>query len=69
MYRAMQDGNAQVFENELSRLLKECLSYMDAKEAFYHGFLLGILGNMSDYIVKSNSPVNSARTFSMPVTL
>lgn len=61
MYQAMQDGNAEVFENELSRLLKESISYMDAKEAFYHGFLLGVLGNMSDYIVRSNRESGNGR--------
>lgn len=38
MYQAMQDGNAEVFENELTELLQESISYMDAKEAFYWGF-------------------------------
>lgn len=61
MYRAMQDGNAEVFENELTRLLKESISYMDAREAFYHGFLLGVLGNMSDCIVKSNRESGNGR--------
>lgn len=61
MYRAIQDGNAEVFENELTRLLKESISYMDAKEAFYHGFLLGVLGNMSDCIVKSNRESGNGR--------
>ena len=27
---------------------------MDAKESFYYGFLLGVLGNMKDYIVRSD---------------
>ena len=27
---------------------------MDAKESFYHGLLLGVLGNMKDYIVRSD---------------
>ncbi|XBX10762.1 AAA family ATPase (plasmid) [Enterocloster clostridioformis] len=61
MYRSIQDGNAEAFEGELSRLLKESISYMDAKEAFYHGFLLGVLGNMSDYIVKSNRESGNGR--------
>lgn len=61
LYQAMQDGNVEVFERELSRLLKESISYMDAKEAFYHGFLLGVLSNMSDYIVKSNRESGNGR--------
>ena len=34
---------------------------MDSREAFYHGFLLGILGNMSDYLIKSNREAGNGR--------
>ena len=61
MYRAMQEGDAGRFQLELSGLLQESISYMDTKEAFYHGFLLGVLGNMSDYIVKSNRESGNGR--------
>lgn len=61
MYQAMQDGNAEAFENELTELLQESISYMDAREAFYHGFLLGVLGNMSDYVIKSNRESGNGR--------
>ena len=61
MYQAMQDGNAEVFENELTELLQESISYMDAKEAFYHGFLLGVLSNMSNYVIKSNRESGNGR--------
>lgn len=61
MYRAIQDGNVEVFERELSGLLKESISYMDAKEVFYHGFLLGVLGNMGDCLVKSNRESGNGR--------
>lgn len=27
---------------------------MDSREAFYHGFLLGVLGNLDGYLVQSN---------------
>ena len=61
MYQAIQDGNVEVFERELSGLLKESISYMDAKEVFYHGFLLGVLGNMGDCLVKSNRESGNGR--------
>lgn len=62
MYQAMQNGDAVLFENELLKLLKISISYMDTKEAFYHGFMLGILANMKDYLVKSNREGGSGRS-------
>lgn len=54
MYQAIQSGNTELFGSELSKLLQNSISFMDTKEAFYHGFLMGILGNMKEYLVKSN---------------
>lgn len=34
---------------------------MDTKEAFYHGFMMGVLGNMEDYLVKSNRESGNGR--------
>jgi len=62
MYKAMQAGDAAVFQQELSKLLLLCISYMDTKEAFYHGFLIGVLGNMRDYLVKSNREGGNGRS-------
>ena len=63
MYRAMQDGNAQVFENELSRLLKECISYMDAKENAYHMLFLGMCITLrGSYKVTSNLEAGYGRS-------
>lgn len=61
MYQAMCGGNAKVFQDELSKLLQDTISYMDAKEAYYHGFLTGVLGNMKDYLVKSNREGGNGR--------
>lgn len=61
MYRAIQEGDAVTLQKELSRLLQLSISYMDSKEAFYHGFLLGILGNMKEYLVQSNREGGSGR--------
>lgn len=61
MYQAMQDGKADVFRRELSKLLLLSISYIDSKEAFYHGFLLGVLGNMTEYLVTSNRESGNGR--------
>lgn len=54
LYQGLLSGDAKRFQKELSALLMESISYMDGGEAFYHGFLLGILENMKEYIVTSN---------------
>lgn len=54
LYEALLNGSANIVQKELSSLLMESISYMDGREEFYHGFLLGILENMKDYLVKSN---------------
>lgn len=54
LYKSLTEGNAEEFQNGLSMLLMKSISYMDGREEFYHGFLLGILENMKDYLVTSN---------------
>lgn len=61
LYSAMLEGKADVFQEELNRQLQICISYMDNKEAFYHGFLLGILANLSTYIVRFNREAGAGR--------
>jgi len=62
MYQAVQTGNVEVFQKELSKLLQLSISYLDTQEAFYHGFLMGILGNMKDYLAKSNRESGNGRS-------
>jgi len=54
MYQAMFAGDAESFQAELAGLLRTTISYMDSKEAFYHGFILGTLCNLTEYLVESN---------------
>lgn len=61
MYQALLAGNADRFQAELSVLLQESISYMDTKEAFYHGFMMGVLNNMKDYLVRSNREAGNGR--------
>lgn len=61
MYQALLAGEADRFQAELSVLLQESISYMDTKEAFYHGFMMGVLNNMKDYLVRSNREAGNGR--------
>ncbi|MDD3252811.1 MAG: AAA family ATPase [Lachnospiraceae bacterium] len=61
MYQALMAGDGEMFQKELSVLLMNSISYMDSREAFYHGFLLGVLGNMREYLVKSNQQAGLGR--------
>jgi hypothetical protein len=62
MYNAIIDGDSEIFQRELRKLLRESISFNDAYENFYHGFVVGVLMNMSDYIVKSNREGGSGRS-------
>ncbi len=62
MYGALLDGDAEVLQQEICTMLMETISYMDSKEAFYHGFLAGILANIGGgYVVRSNREAGSGR--------
>jgi len=62
LYTAIIDGDAKIFEDELGKLLIETISFNDAYENFYHGFVVGALANMHDYIVKSNREGGKGRS-------
>ncbi|SFA99730.1 AAA family ATPase [Clostridium frigidicarnis] len=62
MYDAMLTGDTEAFENELVELLTESISFYDAYENFYHGFLLGTLVNIKRYIIKSNRESGKGRS-------
>lgn len=70
MYNAVIDKNVEGFEEELGDVLLETISFNDAYENFYHGFVTGILSNMKGYIVKSNRESGNGRSdiFIKPVT-
>lgn len=61
LYQAALSGNQEIFQQELTRLLQKSISYTDNKEAFYHGFLMGVFGNLKDYIVNSNREAGDGR--------
>jgi len=61
LYQALLSGETESFQKELSELLINSISYMDGGEAFYHGFFLGILENLKEYLVTSNREAGLGR--------
>ena len=61
MYNAIIECKTEVFEEELADVLLESISFNDAYENFYHGFVTGILSNMKGYTVKSNRESGKGR--------
>jgi len=59
--RALQDGNAEIVEKQLTRILGKMISIMDTKarddqkENFYHGILLGLLRSEEEWSILSNA--------------
>ncbi|MGL6106874.1 AAA family ATPase, partial [Romboutsia sp.] len=54
LFQSLINKDPENFEIELGNLLLETISFNDAYENFYHGFLAGVLSGMKGYIVKSN---------------
>jgi hypothetical protein len=70
LYTALINKDVAVFEEELSEMLLETISFNDAYESFYHGFVAGVLSGMKGYITKSNREGGTGRSdlFIKPVT-
>ena len=61
LYTSIIKGEVDVFQKEVNRLLKKTISFNDAYESFYHGFMIGLLSHMEGYIVKSNRETGDGR--------
>lgn len=53
--RAFEENDAAAIEENLTSYLIKTISIRDTGENFYHGILLGLFGNMSDWKVRSNA--------------
>lgn len=62
MYNSILEGDVETFELKVVDILEDTISFNDAYESFYHGFLLGILANMDRYIVQSNREMGNGRS-------
>jgi len=54
--------NVEGVQSEINRWLRKSISFHDARENFYHGFLLGLLSGDDKYDVKSNRENGDGRT-------
>lgn len=61
LYEAVIHGDATTLENILRRRLMESISFYDAAEQFYHGFMVGMLSGLGDYLLKSNREAGDGR--------
>ena len=62
MYAAMLEGDVPIsFRQTIRTASGRSISYMDTQEAFYHGFMMGVLNNLRDYLVKSNRESGNGR--------
>jgi hypothetical protein len=70
LYTALINKDVSVFEEELNEMLLETISFNDAYESFYHGFVAGVLSKMKGYSTKSNREGGTGRSdlFIKPVT-
>lgn len=70
LYTALINRDTEVFEEELNNLLIQTISFNDAYESFYRGFVTGVLSGMKGYITKSNREGGTGRSdlFIKPVT-
>lgn len=59
--KALLAGDCARAEMLLRRQLMESISYHDSSEAFYHGYLLGMLQGVADYVVRSNRETGCGR--------
>lgn len=60
-YKALICGDSSVVEEELKRELVECISFYDAAEQFYHGFMVGMLGGLGEYLLRSNREAGNGK--------
>ena len=61
-HQAVLNGDAKTVQEELSAFLMDTISYMDSRESFYHGLMLGLLSGMQYYSVKSNREAGNGRS-------
>lgn len=59
--QAVVTGNQAEMEQILRRQLMESISFYDSNESFYHGFLVGMLNDVSEYVMRSNRESGDGR--------
>jgi len=62
LHNAVLNGDVETFQNELSDILSESISYMDSAESLYHGVMIGALTRLNGYRLKSNRESGDGRS-------
>ena len=62
LYEAFETGNADIIKEYLDEQLLDTVSYYDAHESFYHGFLLALLSTCANWRVSSNIETGKGRS-------
>ena len=62
LYEAFETGNADMIKEYLDEQLLDTVSYYDAHESFYHGFLLALLSTCANWRVSSNIETGKGRS-------
>jgi len=62
LHNAVLNGDVETFQNELSEILSESISYMDSAENIYHGIMIGTLARLNGYRLKSNRESGDGRS-------
>jgi hypothetical protein len=68
LQKAFLDGNRETIEAVLNRQLRTTISYYDAHEDFYHGFLAGLLRGCGSWGVGSNRESGDGRSDILIIT-
>ena len=61
LYESQLNGDAEKMAEILSENLMDTISFYDDQESYYHGFLVGMLKNIGNYIVQSNRESGNGR--------
>ena len=62
LYRAFETGDAPKIKEILDEQLLDTISFHDAHESFYHGFMLSLLNTCADWYVSSNIETGKGRS-------
>ena len=61
LYRAFEEEDCETAAEIIGENLARTISFYDYAESFYHGFMLGMLSQAANYIVKSNREAGNGR--------
>ena len=62
LYAAFEKGDTEAITSYLNKQLIATVSYYDAQESFYHGFLLALLNTCASWQVSSNVETGTGRS-------